>query len=83
MRIERVPLNAGSLGDHADGRSRRANAAMQIDGGFDDAPAGFRLLLGSAFEGVGSCHHNLITLTCAFNIDKCQNFDTQLCAFKF
>ncbi len=70
MRIERVPLNAGPLGHHADRRERRSDAAVQIDGGFDDALPGLRLLLGAALEGVGPCHVNLIALPCAIIIDK-------------
>ena len=56
MRIERVALNAGALRDHAERRARRADAAVQVDRGFDDAPPGFRLLLGTALEGVGPGH---------------------------
>ena len=37
MRVDRVPLNTGPLRNHADCRKRRPHAAVQIDGGFDDA----------------------------------------------
>src|SRR4029450_3671772 len=40
MRVTRVPLNTGPLGDHADRRERRSDASMQIDGGLDDALPG-------------------------------------------
>jgi hypothetical protein len=33
---------------------------VQLDGGFDDAAPGLRLLLGTAPEGVGPLHENLI-----------------------
>ena len=49
---------------------RRADAAVQLDGGFDDALPGFRLLLGAALEGVGPCHAYFIALICASIIDK-------------
>ena len=70
MRIERMALNAGPLGDHAERRARRADAAVQVDRGFDDALPGLRLLLGAAFEGVGPRHVNLIAHICAFIIDS-------------
>ena len=61
MRIERVALHAGALGHHAEGRLRRADAAVQLDRGLDDALPGLRLLLGAALEGVGPGHLNLTT----------------------
>ena len=52
---------------------RRADAAVQVDRGFDDAAPGFRLLLGAALEGVGPRHVNFIAHICAFIIDKLVN----------
>jgi hypothetical protein len=48
-----VALNARPHGHHADGRARRSDAAVQLDGGLDDALPGLGLLLGTPFEGVG------------------------------
>src|SRR5262245_5203230 len=82
MCIEGMALNAGPFSHHADGRQRRSDAAVQIDRRFDDAPPGFRLLLGPALEGVGPCHVNFITLTCAMIIDKARKLDTHSCIVK-
>jgi hypothetical protein len=70
MCVEGVPLNAGPLGHHADGRESWADAAVQLHRSFDNALPGLCLLLGAAFEGVRSCHVNLIALPCAIIIDK-------------
>ena len=56
MRIKSVPLNAGPFRHHADGGERGTDAAMQIDGGFDNALSGLCLLLGAALEGVFPGH---------------------------
>src|SRR5262245_43013931 len=56
MRVQRMALNAGPFGDHAEGRKRRPDAAVQIDGRFDDASPRLRLLLSAPLEGVGSAH---------------------------
>ncbi len=74
MRIERVPLNAGALGHHADGGERRADAAVQIHGRFDDAPPGFRLLLGAAFEVVGPGHVYFDARACAVILTRLAKF---------
>ena len=64
MRIERVALNAGPFSHHAESRARGADGAMQINGRFDDALPRFRLLLGPAPEGIGSCHQFHYTTMC-------------------
>src|SRR5262245_59798480 len=56
MRVKRMALNTGPFGHHAKGRERRPEAAVQVNGRFDDAPPRFGLLLSAAFEGVGSTH---------------------------
>ena len=82
MRIERVPLNAGALGDHAERRLRRADAAVQIDRGFDDALPGLRLLLGAALEGVGPCHSISLHTYVHPLLTSPPNFTTHICTMK-
>ena len=81
--IERVPLNAGPLGHHAEGGQRRADAAVQLHGGFDDALPGFRLLLGAASSGCrsGSCLFRMHSM-CAVILTRSPNFNTHICTIK-
>ena len=59
VRVERMALHAGAIGDHADRRRCWADAAVQIHGGFHDALPGLGLLLGAAFQGVSARHFSL------------------------
>ena len=52
--IDSVPLHAGALGDHRHRRRCRADAAVQIDRGVDDAVARHGLLRGAALLGIGA-----------------------------
>jgi hypothetical protein len=51
-----MPLNAGPFSYHAHVGERRSDAAVQVDRGFHDAPAGLRLLLGAALHRIGAGH---------------------------
>src|SRR5262249_54183575 len=53
VRIERVTLHTGALGNHAEGGRRRPKARMQFDSGLHDTLAGLGLLFGTSLLGVG------------------------------
>jgi hypothetical protein len=75
MRVEGVPLNAGALGNHADRGECRADRAVQLDDGFDNAPPRGCLGLGTSLQGVGPGHGNFITRLCASIVDALSAFD--------
>ena len=54
VRVDGVPLDAGALGDRGDGRARRADGRVQLDGGLDDAMPCLRLPFCPALELVPS-----------------------------
>ena len=72
MRIDRVPLHTRSLGDSADAGPRRPQLGVQIDGRFDDAAAGLRLIFCSSFKRVAASS-NHCTLLYPY-IDNGQSF---------
>jgi len=60
VRVDRLPLNPGTLGDRGDARTRRPDARMQGDGRVNDSPARLGLALGSLLQLVLPFHRTLV-----------------------
>ncbi|CDX45274.1 hypothetical protein MPLSOD_90058 [Mesorhizobium sp. SOD10] len=77
--VERVTLNARAFGNHTEGRRRRADAAVQVDGSLDDAAPGFRLLLGAALEGIFAGHFISVHISVHPLLTGISYFTTHIC----
>lgn len=64
-----MSLNTRPLSYHGDGGQHWADAAVQINGGFNNSLPGLCLLLCAALQNIGSRHIAFIALMRAFNID--------------
>jgi hypothetical protein len=65
--VERVALDAGALGDGADGGPRRADRGVKRDRGVDDALTGLVLTACPRVESISASHVKIIAQLCALN----------------
>src|SRR5690606_30659159 len=80
--IERVALHARALGDHAHRGVRRADGAVEVDRRLDDPSPGLRLLLGAAFQRVGTGHDILLHIIVHPLLTRDPNSITHICIMK-